>query len=95
MQSIQVKQGQSFFDIVLEGTGDMANILSMAIENGVSLTESLNIGHEIKPIGEIKKEFTILLTGRFAPATMITDNSIVAPPGGIGYMQIGSTFKVS
>ncbi|RWX00907.1 hypothetical protein [Flavobacterium cerinum] len=90
-----VKQGQSFFDKVLELTGSIENSFDMSLANDSSLTDDLAIGDEILATTVTNKAVIAIWSGLNEPATMITDNSVVAPPSGIGYMQIGTTFKVS
>lgn len=70
MQNITIKQGQSFLDAVLEGTGDISNAFVMAQANGCSITDAPAIGTGIEVAGNIKANMVALLTGKYAPATL-------------------------
>ncbi|MDM1045865.1 hypothetical protein HX004_13990 [Myroides sp. 1354] len=41
MQTTKVKQGQTFFDTVIETTGDITNAFDMAMANNISITDTL------------------------------------------------------
>lgn len=61
-------QGQTFFDKVLELTGDVTNALAMAALNDVSLTASLAIGNIINPAGSYDNSIVALFYN-MPPAT--------------------------
>jgi hypothetical protein len=90
-----VYQGQSFLDKVLETTGSIENAFEMALLNGVSVTEDIGIGQELK-VSPVTNKVIVDLFGEFnKPATMVTAIQIELIENlGIGKMAIGSTFIV-
>lgn len=90
-----VKQGQSFLDKTIQHTGGIENALEMAILNGMSITEELNIGVIVEPspvrnIRVVNQYKTV-----DEPATNATIEFVdEIDELGIGAMAIGSTFIV-
>ncbi|MGE4345946.1 MAG: hypothetical protein AB7D46_00885 [Flavobacteriaceae bacterium] len=72
MQNIEVKQGQSFFDVVVVGTGSITNALAMALKNNVSVTEKRQTGDVIIMAGTERKAITKLFGKTHYPATAAT-----------------------
>lgn len=72
MQNIEVKQGQSFFDVVIVATGNITNVFSMALANNISVTDSLEVGEEFSVIGNQRKPITGLFGKTHYPATATT-----------------------
>lgn len=91
-----VKQGQSFFDMVLQGTGNIDNAFEMAVLNNRIMTDCLEIGDLITPSEVTDKRITSLFNANNLPATALADRGGEYPGGfrGIGEMIIGSTFIV-
>lgn len=80
MQTITVKQGQNFFDVVIEATGDLANLFAMAQANDITITNMLEIGTVLIVAGNIKTSITSLYGGNYAPATLfINTEAPIAP----------------
>ncbi len=50
-----VRQGQSFLDKVLECTGDLSQAIEIAVLNGLSITDDLEINTELKINGKVNK----------------------------------------
>jgi LysM repeat protein len=48
MSKAMVHAGQSFFDNVVETTGSVENAFEMAILNGISITDDIKVGTELK-----------------------------------------------
>lgn len=71
MQTIDVKQGQSFFDVVITGTGDITNAFAMAVENNCSITDLIESGEVLRTAGNQKKTITALFGKKHYPATAI------------------------
>lgn len=94
---MKVERGQSFLDIVLQGTGSIENALEMAIANGVSPTDDIVINQEIKATAVTKRSIQSIWGEKNKPASALTEHqeTIIPARGGIGYMKIGETFKVS
>ncbi|HUH26511.1 MAG TPA: hypothetical protein VLY87_07775 [Flavobacterium sp.] len=47
MQTTKVKQGQTFFDTIIETTGDITNVFEFALLNDVSVTNDVVTGQNI------------------------------------------------
>jgi hypothetical protein len=93
---MRVLEGQSVFDIAVQTAGGVEAAFSLALANGVSLTDDLTAGQELatvtpanKPIAEYYANKNIM------PATGLTAEEQQATLGGIGYMGIGIDFIVS
>jgi hypothetical protein len=90
-----VRQGQSFLDKVLETTGSVENAFEMSILNGVSVTDDVVIGQELKASAVTLKAVVSKFNDKKCPATAITMEQMQEIESkGIGYMIIGSTFIV-
>ncbi len=91
--------GQSLYDVAAAVYGDATLADDLAIENGISVTDELTPGQKILLIdGKIKQEvIKVYSNAGVIPATAesATDETIIITPGGIGYMAIGTTFRVS
>jgi len=93
-----VEQGQSFWDMVIQGTGDIENAFARALLNGVSVTDDLPIGYEFKTGDVTNKRIQALFNPKHKPATFeaFPSTGDLSPvKGGIGYMQIEVDFIVS
>lgn len=90
------KQGQSFCDLVIQGTGDIENLFATALLNGLSITDNLIIGQEIKFTGKENKSILDLWSENNLPATAITDQDldVIVSYDGIGVMIIEENFIV-
>ncbi len=93
MNSNIVYQGQSFLDKTLELTGSIENAFEMALLNGISITDDLEIGQSLKGTEITDANITNLFTPANRPATAISlinkeDND------GINYMEIENDFIV-
>lgn len=91
-----VLAGQSLLDKTIEMTGNVDNAFAVALANGVSVTDGLQVGAELSPSGAIKQNIVQLLA---ASATAVATEYSPKPgeetPEGIDFWAIGSTFKVS
>jgi translation initiation factor 2 beta subunit (eIF-2beta)/eIF-5 len=95
MSNIKVYQGQSFLDKVLETTGSIDNAFAMAILNGMSITDDVVVGQELKATGVTLKSVVSIFNDKKRPATAITMEQLQEIESkGIGYMRIGTTFIV-
>jgi hypothetical protein len=70
MSSI-IHQGQSFLDKVVERTGSIENAFAMALINGISVTDDVVIGQELKTSPVTNKMITGLFGDLNRPATKI------------------------
>lgn len=92
----KVYQGQSFLDKTIELTGSIENVFAMALENGVSISDNLTIGTDLKFTGKQFKTITDLFGDNNRCATQITDSNyeVIVADDGIGAMIIENTFIV-
>ncbi|MFV8392740.1 hypothetical protein [Flavobacterium sp. LB2P6] len=95
MSNAKVYQGQSFLDKVIETTGDIENGFKMSILNGLSITNDVVIGQELKTTEVTLKSIVSIFNDKKRPATAISMEQMQEIESkGIGYMRIGSTFIV-
>jgi len=90
-----VYQGQSFLDKVLETTGSVENAFEMAILNGVSITDDVEIAQQVVAAKVSNKAVKSIFNEYSRPATAMKKRP--NPPGlgiGIGSMMIGVNFKI-
>lgn len=96
-----VQHNQSLFDISIRYTGTLENAFKIAVANGLSLTDELEPGAQliIPADVEMNSDVASYFSAKgIQPATGLTDNDLLISQTvqrGIGYMQIGKTFKVS
>lgn len=72
-----VNRGQSFLDIVLQQTGRIDNVFETALLNGMSITDDLVIGTEVKKAGVVNKTIVSIFNSKNKPASAI-DLEVVA-----------------
>lgn len=98
---ITVLNNQSLFDISIRYTGTIENAFKIAVANGLSLTDELEPGAQliIPSDVEMNNDVVSYFSAKgIQPATGLTEydlNIANTVQRGIGYMQIGKTFKVS
>ena len=97
---VTVLHNQSLFDISIRYTGTIENAFKIAVANGLSLTDELEPGAQlIIPEVEMNNDVVNYFSAKgIQPATGLTENDLLIAQTvqrGIGYMQIGKTFKVS
>lgn len=95
MQSVTVKDGQTLFDIAVQSLGSVDRVFDLAQLNGLGISDELVSGQVLLlpdvdfDDGDVVDKFE----DTWYPASGDGENE--KPPGGIGYMQIGTNFKVS
>jgi hypothetical protein len=95
MQNTKIKQGQSLFDATIETTGDVENVFSTALSNGVGITDDVEVLSSVKIEGSIKPPITGLFGRTHSPATSIApNNSLGESNAGIGYWILEVDFQV-
>ena len=98
---ITVLHNQSLLDIAVQYTGTIENAFKIAVANGLSLTDELQPGAQliIPADAEMNNDVVNYFSAKgIQPATGLTENDLLIEQTvqrGIGYMQIGKTFKVS
>lgn len=96
-----VLNNQSLIDVAIQHTGTIENAFKIAVANGLSLTDELEPGAQliIPADVEINNDVVSYFFAKgIQPATGLTENDLLIAQTvqrGIGYMQIGKTFKVS
>lgn len=93
MQNMKAKQGQSFLDLVLQQTGSFTDVVTAAILNKKSLTEDLKIQDSVNT-ETISNVNQVKIFNQNNPATALAKGTDTAEGKGIGWMKVGSTFKV-
>ena len=95
-----ILNNQSILDVALQHTGSVENCFAIAIANGFSVSDLLSAGLPADIPENIPKNTDVLNyynAKKIQPATGTTaeqDNEIPVLRG-IGYMQLGNSFKVS
>ena len=95
---ITILHNQSLLDLAVQHTGAVESVFAIAVANGLSLTDDLPAGTEIKLPDSVNKDSDVLnyyTAKRLQPAT-----AVILPPEeerleGIGYWAISVDFKVS
>ena len=95
---VKVLPLQSLLDMAIQHTGAVESVFAIAVANGLSLTDDLPAGAEIKIPDSMNKDSDVLnyySAKRLQPAT-----AVILPPEeerleGIGYWAISVDFKVS
>lgn len=95
---ITILHNQSLLDIAIQHTGAVENTFALAVANGLSLTDDLPAGAEIKLPDSVNKDNDVLnyyTARRLQPATAVILLSEEERLEGIGYWAISVDFKVS
>ena len=96
-----VLNNQSLIDVAIQHTGTIENAFKIAVANGLSLTDELEPGAQliIPADVDVNNDVVSYFSAKgIQPATGLTENDLLIAQTvqrGIGYMQIGKTFKVS
>lgn len=95
MQSVTVRDRQTLFDIAIQCLGIVDRVFDVAQLNGLSITEQLVSGQVLllPDVDFEQLEVVEFFTHPWYPACGDDENDL--PFGGIGFMQIGTNFKVS
>lgn len=93
MSNNKVYQGQSFLDKTIELTGSVENAFAMALLNGMSITDDLEIGTILKSTPVTNRIVTELFNKNNRPASAISlANEQI--DDGINFMEIEEDFIV-
>ena len=93
-----ILHNQSLLDIAIQHTGAVENTFALAVVNGLSLTDDLPAGAEIKLPDSVNKDSDVLnyyTAKRLQPATAVIMLSEAERLEAIGYWVIQTDFKVS
>lgn len=73
MYTLEVRQGQSLLDVAVERLGSVEGAIGVSLANGVSLTEDLRAGSELRPAPVEDKRTAAIYEGMtHKPATALT-----------------------
>ena len=95
---VKVLPLQSLLDIAIQHTGAVESVFVIAVANGLSLTDDLPAGAEIKIPDSGSKDSDVLnyyTAKRLQPATAVIMLPEEERLEGIGYWVIQTDFKVS
>ena len=95
---ITILHNQSLLDLAVQHTGAVESVFAIAVANGLSLTDDLPAGTEIKLPDSVNKDSDVLnyyTAKRLQPATAVIMLSEEERLEGIGYWVIQTDFKVS
>ena len=95
---ITILHNQSLLDLAVQHTGAVESVFAIAVANGLSLTDDLPAGTEIKLPDSVNKDNDVLnyyTARRLQPATAVILLSEEERLEGIGYWAISVDFKVS
>ena len=96
----KVLHNQSILDIALQHTGAVESSFSIAIANGLSISDALSTDLSLDIPEELQKNtdvYNYYMAKELKPATAKANgqNNEIPTLKGIGYMRIGGDFKVS
>jgi len=95
MTTVTVRDGQTLFDIAIQSLGIVDRVFDVAQLNGLGITDDLVSGQILfLPAVAFEDTDTVeYFTKPWYPMSGDADSDVIL--GGIGYMQIGTNFKVS
>lgn len=93
MQNIIVKNNQNIFDLATQHNGSVEAAFALASLNEISVTKTSATATIIKPVA-LKNKSVIDFFDRSIVSPSSSDAIENAGGTGIGFMKIGSTFKV-
>jgi hypothetical protein len=88
-----IKTHQKLTDFVTQFSGTMEALFEVALMNGKSITEEINAGTSL--LVNVKDKDVTNFYNDAKATDIITSYNAQAVPGGIGYMQISTSFIVS
>lgn len=95
--TITVLPNQSLLDISILYTGSVFNAFVIAVANGISVSETIKTGDTLiipETVDKDKQNLTYYERRNLLPGTAIKNLSAIEVKRGIGWMKVGSTFKV-
>ena len=88
-----VEQGQCLVDMAIQYNGNALAIFDIALINGISLTEDIVPGQELKETAVLDNRIKNYFS-KITPASG-NDADLLVQPQGIGYWYIGLDFIIS
>lgn len=96
MQQQPIKEKQAVHDGVVLATGSIDELFNIALLNEISITAIMPAGSVVNYAPVVERAFIVNeLAARVAKPASIDEGTGIVLPGGIGYMQIGTTFRIS
>ncbi|WP_312091089.1 hypothetical protein [Chryseobacterium sp.] len=93
----KVLHNQNLLDFAIQHTGSVANAFLIAVANNMAVSDILVAGSVLLVPDNMVKDTDILnyySSRAIQPATALQDLKIIKEKRGIGWMKVGSTFKV-
>lgn len=90
---LPIKQNQNMLDMTVQYTGVLDSLILLAQLNGVSITADLIAGNNLNEVPVVDNRVTSFFQKIEYDCTTVFRQAL--PPGGIGYMQIQTSFIVS
>jgi hypothetical protein len=93
----RVLHNQSILDMAIQHTGTVENSFSIAIANGISISDALDSGLSLHIPETLQKNadmYNYYTAKEIKPATCVID-TIITTLKGIVYIKIGGDFKLS
>lgn len=87
----QIKKHQTLSDFTAQHAGTLEALVLTASLNGVGITDDIEPGTQLQISTQVASAVNYYKGGELD----ITTKNVVGQLGGIGYMQIGTNFKVS
>ena len=96
MQFIKLGEGQAVIDIAMQELGDVERLFELCLLNDVNITDELEPGtvFTVPDFATDKKRVVAFFSDKTLAPASIDDLGYLPmlPPGGVGWMQVGSTF---
>lgn len=93
----EIKHNQSLLDFAIQHSGGLASLLDYAFLNGLSVSDDLTPGEKLNVPNTTAKDIDIVNyfnDKRIIPALGLNGFSLGNQDDGIGFMKIGSNFKI-
>jgi hypothetical protein len=97
MQKIIILYNQSLLDVAIQHTGGIESLFDFAIENGLSVTDDLKVGHFLTSTKIVNNNDVVQYykDRNTQPASGFFSNGKVNLEIGIGKMIIGTNFIIT
>ncbi len=94
--TVTVKNLQSVLDMAIQTAGSHEAAFDLALANGLSITDSLEVGSNLNPVNVLSAEvFAHYTVNEIMPATGIIVSATIPELEGIGYWAVGLDFIIS
>ncbi len=96
MNKVILLNNQNLLDIAIQEYGTVAAVFDLALSNSLSITDATEVGKQISLINTTKdvEIFNFYKKNQIKPATDNSQISELSENVGIGYMIIGTNFRI-